>query len=251
MEPSKTNSVPLSASNTSLHIRLATCDDADHIRTVYEPYLHTPITFEEELPSPEAFCARMADIISFYPCLVIEHNGRIIGYAYAHRQAEREAYGWNAELSVYLANEAHGHGLGSLLYRTLIELVRMQGVKCAYALVTIPNAASERLHEAFGFTLMGTQRNAGYTCASWRDVAWYTLPLASFDEDPVPVAAFPTLENPAICSVIENANREIATRLGLSSGSNSNSDLDSGLSLSLDSCWDSNPGCVADIEAPQ
>ncbi|MEA5019924.1 MAG: N-acetyltransferase family protein [Gordonibacter sp.] len=241
MEPSKTNSVPSSTPDASLRIRFATPEDADGIRAVYAPYLHTPITFEEELPSPEAFRARIADIVSFYPCLVAEHNSRIIGYAYAHRQAEREAYGWNAELSVYLSTAAHGHGLGSLLYRTLIELVRMQGVKCAYALVTIPNAASERLHETLGFHLMGTQRNAGYTCASWRDVAWYTLPLSSFDADPAPVVAFRTLGSPAVCAVVENTNREIASHFDSRSSSSSNS----GLSSAVDS------DRSADAKAPQ
>ena len=223
MEPSKTSSIPPSEPSASLRIRLATSEDADYIRAVYAPYLCTPITFEEELPSPEAFRARIADITSFYPCLIVEHNGHIIGYAYAHRQAERKAYGWNAELSVYLSTAAHGHGLGSLLYRTLIKLVRMQGVKCVYALVTVPNTASERLHETIGFQLMGTQRNAGYTCDSWRDVAWYTLPLSSFDADPAPVVAFPTLEDPAIYAAIETANREITARLNLGSSLGSNS----------------------------
>lgn len=212
VEPSRTNNGFPSATRNAPHVRLAAPEDSEGIRAVYAPYLDTPITFEEAIPPAEEFRARMGGILATYPCLVAESNGVIVGYAYAHRQAEREAYGWNAELSVYLAHEACGFGLGGTLYRALIELVRAQGVKCAYALVTVPNAASERLHEAFGFQLMATQRNAGYTCGSWRDVAWYTLALSEFDADPPPVVPFPHLDPLVVRTAIEKANRELTMR---------------------------------------
>lgn len=177
----------------SIRIRLASAEDACNILAVYEPYIATPITFEETIPSPEEFRSRIAEICEGYPCLVAERDGGVLGFAYAHRQAERAAYGWNAELSVYLAPKSRGCGLGRALYATLIDLVREQGVKTAYALVTVPNAASERLHAAFGFKLMGVQQNAGYTCGAWRDVAWLVLPLANFETNPQPVIPFPVL----------------------------------------------------------
>ncbi len=34
-----------------------------------------------------------------YPFLACEADGAVIGYAYAHRVREREAYDWDAELS--------------------------------------------------------------------------------------------------------------------------------------------------------
>lgn len=208
------------AENVSIRIRLATDDDADGILSVYAPYIDTPITFEESLPNAEDFGARTAKIQADYPYLVAEtvstpESGeapRIVGYAYAHAQAERAAYGWNAELSVYLSPEARGRGLGTVLYRALIDLLREQGVKAAYALVTIPNAASERLHEALGFTLMGVQKNAGYTCGAWRDVAWLVLALAPFDAEPAPVVPFPALarERPgAVRNALARANAHV------------------------------------------
>lgn len=36
-----------------------------------------------------------------------------MGYAYAHRIRERAAYDWDAELSIYLAQGTHGHGVGT------------------------------------------------------------------------------------------------------------------------------------------
>lgn len=85
-------------------VRLATEADAAGILAVYAPYIRdTAITFETETPSLDAFRCRMASIIGDYPYLVVEEDGSIVGFAYAHRLGERAAYAWNAELSIYFA----------------------------------------------------------------------------------------------------------------------------------------------------
>lgn len=190
----------------NIRIRLATLNDAHDILAVYTPYVDTPITFEEYVPTYEEFRKRIAILLDDYPYLVAERDGKIVGYAYAHAQDERAAYDWNAELSIYLTPESASRGLGSLLYRALIDLLRAQGVKCAYARVTLPNAASERLHGAFGFELMGIQRNAGYTCEAWRDVAWYTLTLSAFTANPALRKAFPTVDAAVVHAIVDQAN---------------------------------------------
>lgn len=75
----------------------------------YAQYIETGITFEYELPSREEFARRIREFGGTYPYLIWEEDGRIVGYAYAHRQAERAAYQWNAELSVYLGPGPHRH----------------------------------------------------------------------------------------------------------------------------------------------
>ncbi|WP_249317901.1 GNAT family N-acetyltransferase [Yeguia hominis] len=69
---------------------------------IYGQYLDTAITFEYTLPTEAEFAARISDILRGYPYLIWEENGAILGYAYAHRAQERQAYQWNAELSVYV-----------------------------------------------------------------------------------------------------------------------------------------------------
>lgn len=189
-------------------IRLATPNDAEGIRQVYAPYVGTPITFEEEVPAPAGFQARMEDVMLFYPCLVAcepasrgageagsadagPSADRVVGFAYAHRQAERAAYDWNVELSIYLHSDVERRGIGTALYEALMELLALQGVRCCYARVTLPNAASEHLHSRFGFDTMGVQRNAGFKNGAWRDVAWYVKPIGPFDEDPERPLPFP------------------------------------------------------------
>ena len=211
-ESPKASTADRTLASSQLHIRLASTDDADGIRAVYAPFVDTPVTFEEEAPSCKAYRERIAKICEKYPCLVAEEGGRIVGFAYAHELRERIAFQWNAELSIYLAPAAQGRGAGSCLYAALLELLRLMGIKAAYGVVTSPNPASERLHRAFGFALMGTQPHAGFTCGAWHDVAWYVREIAPFEDAPAPPAPFPSYASAhpdQVSEVIARANESL------------------------------------------
>ena len=165
-------------------IRKVTEADAQVLLDIYAPYVATPITFENEIPTVEEFARRIREIAAFYPYLVCEVEGRIVGYAYAHRQMERAAYQWNAELSVYIDAAFAGQGIGKKLYTRLIELLKQQHVKTLYALITLPNEASIALHRSFGFQEVGVWRQTGYKCGRWHDVMWMDLHIASMEGEP-------------------------------------------------------------------
>ena len=74
--------------------RFAAPADSAALLKIYGEYLDTPITFECALPSEAEFAGRIAAVGREYPYLVCLEKGRIVGYAYAHRQAERAAYQW-------------------------------------------------------------------------------------------------------------------------------------------------------------
>lgn len=194
-------------------VRLAARGDAEGMRAVYAPYVETPVTFDVAVPSPDEFAARMAAVMPAYPCLVLERDGRIVGFAYAHAQAERAAYRWNAELSVYLEQGATGGGRGRALYEALLKLVRKQGILSAYGLVTVPNEASERLHESLGFERSWVQPHAGWKDGSWHDVAWYVKGLAPFDglpRDPIPFDECARRHAEFVQQVLAEANAALA-----------------------------------------
>lgn len=108
-----------------MNIRLASGSDSEALRNIYGQYIDTPITFECSLPTKQEFANRVEEISLQYPYLVCEENGRIAGYAYAHRHKQREAYQWNAELSVYLNREDTSRGVGTRLYHVLIEILKL------------------------------------------------------------------------------------------------------------------------------
>ncbi|HDR3342234.1 TPA: GNAT family N-acetyltransferase, partial [Bacillus anthracis] len=65
-------------------IRFARLADAKDLLAIYRYYVEkTAITFEYEVPSLEEFQERMRSIMAFYPYLVAEEAGHILGYAYS------------------------------------------------------------------------------------------------------------------------------------------------------------------------
>ena len=187
------------------HIRFAAEEDAPALLAIYGQYIDTPITFECRLPSREEFGGRIRDISAFYPYLVCEEEGKIVGYAYAHRQAERAAYQWNAELSVYLGRGCTGRGLGTRLYTLLMDLLRLQGIRTVYARVTTPNEKSEYLHGAMGFRRMGVQRSTGYKDGAWRDVAWFEKAIGDYNAAPEPPCSVHSLPPERVAELLDQA----------------------------------------------
>jgi phosphinothricin acetyltransferase len=71
--------------------------------------------------------------------------------------------------------------VGRALYATLLELAEMWGFANAYAGTALPNPASESLHRAVGFSLIGVFPRAGRKMGEWHDVAWWHRPLSDAD----------------------------------------------------------------------
>ncbi len=181
-------------------IRIATAADAAELLRIYAQYIHTPFTFEYELPSPEEFAGRITETLKSHPYLVAE-EGRLLGYAYAHRFQARDAYQWGAELSIYLDRAATGRGLGRTLYERLIAILAKQEVRTVYGCVTTPNVPSEKLHERLGFRKVAHFARAGYKNGNWHDVIWFAKAIAAYDE-PSPLFPFtPALFDAAVVVV--------------------------------------------------
>lgn len=189
-----------------MEIRIATEDDAAEALAVYSRYIGTPITFEYELPSVGEFARRIRSTLAEYPYLVYTEEERVRGYAYAHRLAEREAYRWGAELSVYLDSGVTSRGIGGVLYGALIGLLKLQGVRTVYGCVTTPNPRSERLHEKLGFRRIGTLRRAGFKCGAWHDVTWFEKEIAAYDVPPPELIPFSRIAPEQIRGILGEYN---------------------------------------------
>ena len=95
-------------------IREATTDDAAACLAVYAPYVtDTVISFETEPPGTTEMARRIAGAHTW---LVLEDQGRVAGFAYAHRFAERAAYRWSCETTIYLEQGRRRTGAGRALY---------------------------------------------------------------------------------------------------------------------------------------
>jgi L-amino acid N-acyltransferase YncA len=175
-------------------IRAATPLDGPAIAEIYGPYVaETAITFEVHAPTAAEMADRIRNVTEVYPWLVAERAGQVIGYAYASRHRERDAYLWSVDVTVYVHPSAHRQGVGQALYSELLEIARKQGFHSAYAGITVPNPASVGLHEAMGFKPVGVYENVGYKLGAWRHVGWWALALAEPSPDPQPPIPFPEI----------------------------------------------------------
>lgn len=153
--------------------RIATEADLPAMLEIYAPYvLNTAISFETAVPTLEAFTKRFRAHIAQCPWLVWEEDGKVVGYAYAGNAFERAAYGWAAEISVYLAPQYHKTGIGKALYAVLENALKKQGYRIIYALVTTDNEGSVRFHEALGYKKAVLMENCGCKFGKWYGVQW-------------------------------------------------------------------------------
>ena len=130
-----------------MSIRLAAETDLPRILAIYAPYVeHTTISFEYTPPTPDEFRQRFLKITARFPWLVWEEQGEILGYAYACAPFERAAYQWCCEPSIYLRPDAQGRGIGRKLYTALEELMKLQGYRNVYAIITAANETSVAFH---------------------------------------------------------------------------------------------------------
>lgn len=171
-------------------IRPAEPGDAGAIAAIYAPHVVAGVaSFETEAPDAAGMAARMAASGGFYPWLVADEEG-VLGYAYAGRFREREAYRWAVETTVYLAEGAQRRGIGRLLYGALVATLRRQGFTQAIGAIALPNPASIALHEAVGFRRAGAVRSVGYKHGQWIDVGYWQRELAEARVPPVEPRAF-------------------------------------------------------------
>ncbi|MBW5424943.1 GNAT family N-acetyltransferase [Streptomyces sp. BG9H] len=169
-----------------MQVRPGVETDLEALTDLYNHYVReTAITFDTVTFLPEE---RRPWLLSHpkdgpYRLLVAQERdsdtcpGRLLGYATSSPFRAKPAYSTSVEVSVYCAPDAAGRGIGTLLYKALIEALEGEDLHRAYAGIAQPNEASVRLHERFGFRHVGTYEEVGRKFGRYWDVAWYERPL--------------------------------------------------------------------------
>lgn len=184
-------------------LRVARPDDGAALSAIYGPIVETSaISFELTPPSAAEMARRIEETLASYPWLVEEDvNGRIAGYAYASQHRARAAYGWSVDVTVYVDELCRGRGVGVRLYTALLEALRVQGFRSAFAGIALPNDASIALHESLGFTPVGVYRDVGFKLGAWRDVGWWQRPLHTDIAQPRTPTPFSDLDKSLLAPV--------------------------------------------------
>jgi phosphinothricin acetyltransferase len=194
--------------NSDFEIRLIEQTDAQATLNIYAPYVQqTAVSFEYEVPTIQEWEKRIETYSNDCPWLVCEQQGKVVGYAYAGKHRSRVAYAWSAELAVYILEQFHGFGIAAALYKTLFDLLRLQGYVNALAGVTIPNAKSENFHLKMGFEDVGIYKNVGYKIGDWHSTRWFQLALQPHEKEPKKPRSFSEIQQTSeVATVLQTGN---------------------------------------------
>ncbi len=166
-------------------VRDSTDADLLAIHAIYAHYVrHGLASFEETAPDVGEMERRRAALLAGnYPYIVAEADGAVAGYAYAGPYRPRPAYLDTVEITVYVAPEATGRGVGRALLSALIERVTALGYRQMIAVIgDSANEPSIRLHQALGFRRAATLTSVGYKLGRWVDSVILQRPLGDGDQ---------------------------------------------------------------------
>jgi L-amino acid N-acyltransferase YncA len=141
-------------------------DDWAAVATIYAEGIATrQATFEMQVPSWTEWDAdHLADLR-----LVAERDGEVVGWAALSPSSRRPCYAGVAEDSVYVAEQARGEGVATLLLRTLVDRAERAGIWTIQTSIFPENEASVALHRRCGFRVVGIRVAIAQLDGVWRD----------------------------------------------------------------------------------
>ena len=175
-------------------IRIAKETDIPEMLAIYGPYVeNTAYSFEYTVPTVDAFTARFRSYTEQMPWLVWEEKGQVLGYAYGSLPFERSAYAWCGEVSIYLAPEIQGKGIGRMLYAVLEEIIWRQGYRVIYSLITTENKGSLLFHEKLGYTQTAVFPDCGFKFGRWLGIVWMEKRSNAVEMSTIPPVSWRTI----------------------------------------------------------
>jgi L-amino acid N-acyltransferase YncA len=165
-------------------IRDAMPEDAPAIAAIYAHHvLHGTGTFEEEPPPDADLAARIARVqAAGHAWILVEEEGRVLGYGYYNNFHPRSAYRHTAEDSIYVRDDVRGQGVGKALVAELLGRAEAEGFRQMVAVIgDSDNVGSIGLHLSLGFRQAGMLKAVGLKFGRWVDVVYMQKALGEGD----------------------------------------------------------------------
>ncbi len=165
----------------ALSVESGLISDAAKINEIYNWYVtHSTITFDIEpwtTAKREQWIENLQQPDNPYHLFVARYKDVLVGFSYNAIFRPKAAYSSTSEVTVYTRQLQAPKGTGTILYQTLFSAMAKTDLHRAYAVISQPNPGSVRLHEKFGFHLVGTLNEVGTKFGKRIDVAWYEKKL--------------------------------------------------------------------------
>lgn len=154
-----------------MDLRLATPDDAEAIRAIYNLEVTTStVTFDLVPRSLEDQRAWQARRSGAHAVMVAELEGVVAGFGSLSPWRDRPAYATTVEDSIYIHREHQGKGVGKALLEALLATATAHGFHACMARIVGGHEASIALHSSCGFEQVGVEREVGRKFNKWLDV---------------------------------------------------------------------------------
>lgn len=154
-----------------MQIRDATAADTPSIARIYNQGIEDRMaTLETQLRTADERAEWLAARSSRHPVLVAVDAAGVVGWASLNAFNPRPAYDHVADLSVYVAREERGHGVGDALLGALEQRARSLGYHKLVLAAFPTNAPGMRLYERHQFQTVGVYHEQGLLDGSWVDV---------------------------------------------------------------------------------
>jgi L-amino acid N-acyltransferase len=159
-------------------LNLVRCDESflEPIREIInDAILHSTAIYDYQPRTHEVMAAWFeAKRKANYPVIgIVNQAGEFMGFGSYGPFRAWPAYKYTVEHSLYVAARFRRQGVGRRLLQELVAAARSQEYHVLVGGIDSENSPSRRLHEALGFTLAGTVRQAGFKFGRWLDLAFY------------------------------------------------------------------------------
>ena len=144
-------------------VRPASPADIQAINAIYNPYVRTSTcTWHLTEETDEGRATWLRHRGPAHPALVIELQGKVVGWGSLSTYNSRQGWSATVEDSIFIDHAHHGQGLGKRMLQELLARAEAIGHSSVIARISGEQAPSLRLHAALGFEHAGLLRGVGH-----------------------------------------------------------------------------------------
>lgn len=152
-------------------IRPACLNDIVSITEIYnEAVLNGVATFDTQEKTVDDRIVWFSNRRPIHPVLVAQLNDEVIGWASLNQWSDRSAYDGTAEVSIYIHHQFRDKGVGSILFKELIDHATTLKLHYLLSRITEGNEKSIALHLKNGFSIVGVMHEVGNKFGRYLDV---------------------------------------------------------------------------------
>lgn len=136
------------------------------IANIYKQGIETGIaTFETTVPTWETW----NEIKLLHSRFVAVDNNDVLGWVALSKVSNRCVYEGVAEVSIYIAENHRGKGVGKILMENVIKESETNGIWTLQSGMFAENEATIALHKIVGFRIIGYREKVGKLAGVWKD----------------------------------------------------------------------------------